>query len=48
MIGDQTTYQVYGLRQPFGDAKGDKPKPGDGPCEGTLVVSLSPVRSEKG
>jgi len=42
LIGDETTYRVYGLTQALGDAKGDKPKPGEGPCEGTLAVSLSP------
>ncbi|PYJ21981.1 MAG: hypothetical protein DME92_04885, partial [Verrucomicrobia bacterium] len=43
----ETTYQVYGLTQALGDAKGDKPKPADGPCEETLAVSLSP-ETEKG
>ena len=42
LIGDETTYRVYGLTQALGDAKGDKPKPVDGPCEETLAVSLSP------
>jgi FG-GAP repeat protein len=42
LIGDETTYRVYGLTQALGDAKGDKPKPGEGPCEETLLVSLSP------
>lgn len=41
-IGDETTYQVYGLTQALGDAKGDKPKPADAPCEDTLLISLSP------
>lgn len=45
--GDETTYRVYGLTQALGDAKGDKPKPADGPCEETLAVSLSP-ETEKG
>ena len=36
------TYRVYGLTQALGDAKGDKPKPADEPCEETLAVSLSP------
>ena len=40
-------YRVYGLTQALGDAKGDKPKPGHGPCEETLAVSLSP-QPEKG
>ena len=47
LIGDETTYRVYGLTQALGDAKGDKPKPADGPCEETLTVSLSP-QPEKG
>ena len=47
LIGDETTYRVYGLTQALGDAKGDKPKPADGPCEETLAVSLSP-ETEKG
>src|SRR6266516_6832370 len=42
LIGDETTYRVYGLTQALGDAKGDKPKPADGPCQETLAVSLSP------
>jgi hypothetical protein len=42
LIGDETTYRVYGLTQTVGDAKGDKPKPEDVPCEGTLAVALSP------
>ena len=42
LIGDETTYRVYGLTQALGDAKGDKPKPADGPCEETLEVLLSP------
>ena len=47
LIGDETTYLVYGLTQALGDAKGGKPKPEDVPCEETLVVSLSP-ETEKG
>src|SRR6266705_1146477 len=47
LIGDETTYRVYGLTQVLGDAKGDKPKPADAPCEETLAVSLSP-KPEKG
>src|SRR6266487_4776999 len=31
-----------GLTQALADAKGDKPKPADEPCEETLAVSLSP------
>lgn len=47
LIGNETTYQVYGLTQSLGEAKGDKPKPEGGPCEETLAVSLSP-KPEKG
>jgi hypothetical protein len=47
LIGDETTYRVYGLTQALGDAKGDKPKPEGEPCEETLAVSLSP-QPEKG
>ena len=42
LIGDETTYRVYGLTQALGDAKGDKPKSEGAPCEETLAVSLSP------
>jgi hypothetical protein len=42
LIDDETTYRVYGLTQTVGDAKGDKPKPEDVPCEETLAVALSP------
>jgi hypothetical protein len=42
LIGDETTYRVYGLTQALGEAKGDKPKPEGEPCEETLAVSLSP------
>lgn len=47
LIGDETTYRVYGLTQVFGEAKAGKPKPADAPCEETLVVSLSP-KPDKG
>jgi hypothetical protein len=47
LMGDETTYRVYGLTQALGDVKGDKPKPADVPCEETLAVSLSP-QTEKG
>ena len=47
LIGDETTYRVYGLTQALGEAKGGKPKPEDVPCEETLAVSLSP-KAEKG
>jgi hypothetical protein len=42
LIGDETTYRVYGLTQALGDAKAGKPKPEGAPCEKTLAVSLSP------
>jgi hypothetical protein len=42
LIGDQTTYRVYGLAQALGEAKGAAAKPADVPCEETLVISLSP------
>ena len=47
LIGDETTYRVYGLTQALGDAKGGKPKPEGAPCDETLTVSLSP-ETEKG
>jgi len=47
LIGDETTYRVYGLTQALGEAKGDKPKSEGEPCEETLAVSLSP-KPEKG
>src|SRR6476646_1887362 len=43
LIGDETTYQVYGLTQALGEAKAGKPTRQEGlPCEETLAVSLSP------
>lgn len=47
LIGDETTYRVYGLTQALGEAKAGKPKPEDVPCEETLGVALSP-KPEKG
>ena len=47
LIGDETTYRVYGLTQALGDAKAGKPKPEGEPCDETLAVSLSP-ETEKG
>ena len=47
LIGDETTYRVYGLTQALGDAKAGKPKPEGAPCDETLIVSLSP-ETEKG
>ena len=44
LIGDETTYRVYGLTQALGDAKGGKPKAvEDDVCTDTLAVSLSPT-----
>jgi hypothetical protein len=44
----ETTYQVYGLTQSLGQAKGGKPKPSeDDVCSDVLTVSLSP-KPEKG
>jgi hypothetical protein len=42
LIGDQTTYQVYGLTQALGEAKGAASKLEDVPCEKNWAVSLSP------
>lgn len=47
LIGDENTYQVYGLTRALGDAKGGTPKSADVPCDETLAVSLSP-KPEKG
>ncbi len=46
LIGDLTTYRVYGLAQALGDAKGDKPKAVEDVCTDTLSVSLSPKPDE--
>ena len=46
LIGDETTYRVYGLTQALGDAKGDKPKAAEDLCTDTLAVSLSPKPEE--
>ena len=44
----ETTYQVYGLTQSLGEAKGSKPKPSEEDvCSDVLTVSLSP-KPEKG
>ena len=45
-LSDETTYQVYGLTQPLGQAKGGKPKAGEDVCTDTLTVSLSPKPEE--
>ena len=48
LIGDETTYRVYGLTQALGDTKGGKPKAvEDDVCTDTLAVSLSP-KPDKG
>ena len=36
LIGDETTYRVYGLTQALGDAKGGKPKAVEDVCTDTL------------
>ena len=42
-LQDETTYQVYGLTQALGEAKGGKPTNPEGlPCEETLASRLSP------
>jgi hypothetical protein len=46
LIGDETTYRVYGLTQALGDAKGGKPKAVEDVCTETLSVSLSPEPEE--
>jgi FG-GAP repeat len=38
---DETTYRVYGLTQSLGEAKGNKPKHEEVPCEETFSVPLS-------
>jgi hypothetical protein len=43
----ETTYQVYGVPQSLGQAKGGKPKAAESICEDILTVSLSP-KPEKG
>jgi hypothetical protein len=46
LIGDETTYRVYGLTRALGDAKGGKPKAVEDVCTDTLAVSLSPKPEE--
>jgi hypothetical protein len=46
-LQDEMTYQVYGLTQSLGEAKGGKPKAVEDVCTDTLSVSLSP-KPEKG
>src|SRR6266702_2464458 len=46
LIGDETTYRVYGLTQALGEAKGGKPKAAEDVCTDTLAVSLSPKPEE--
>jgi hypothetical protein len=47
-LPDETTYRIYGLTQPLGEAKGGKPKPSEEDvCSDVLAVSLSP-KPEKG
>jgi hypothetical protein len=47
LIGDETTYRVYGLTQSLGEVKGGNPKAVEVVCTDTLAVSLSP-KPEKG
>ena len=42
LIGDETTYRVYGLTQSYGEVKGGKPKAVEDVCTDTMAVSLSP------
>jgi hypothetical protein len=44
LLGDETTYRMYGLTQELGEAKANKPKSEGAPCEETLAVDLSPKR----
>jgi len=47
-LSDETSYQIYGLTESFGQAKGDKPKPlEEDVCPDVFMVSLSP-KAEKG
>lgn len=46
-LPSETTYQVYGLTQSLGEAKGGQPKASEGECSDVLAVSLSP-KPEKG
>jgi hypothetical protein len=47
-LPDERTYQIYGLTQSLGQAKGGKPKPSEEDvCSDVLTVSLSP-KPEKG
>jgi hypothetical protein len=47
-LSDERTYQIYGLTQSLGQAKGGKPKPSeDDVCSDVLTVSLSP-KPDKG
>ena len=42
-LSDERTYQIYGLTQSLGQAKGGKPKPSqEDVCSDVLTVSLSP------
>jgi FG-GAP repeat len=48
MLSGEMTYQIYGLTQSFGQAKGGKPKPSDEDvCSDVLTIPLSP-KPEKG
>jgi hypothetical protein len=45
-IPDETTYRIYGLTQPVGEATGGQPKAVESVCTDTLSVSLSPKPEE--
>jgi hypothetical protein len=46
LMTEETTYHVYGLTQPLGEAKGNKAKPEEVPCKETLWVPLSKTPKE--
>jgi hypothetical protein len=46
-LPDERTYQIYGLTQSLGRAKGGKPRPSEDVCSDVVTVSLSP-KPEKG
>ena len=46
LMTEETTYRVYGLTQPLGEAKGNKPQHEEVPCEETLLVPLSKTPKE--
>jgi hypothetical protein len=46
LMGEETTYRVYGLTQALDEVKGAKPKAVEDVCTDTLSVSLSPEPEE--